>query len=162
MVRKHSSRVRHTTSWQIGAVTLAIALVGSFLSFPAAQEPGQVTERQWPKELPTAAGGKLVVYQPQVETWTDYARLDGRVALAYASTEDATPLIGTARITARSDADSDSRLVRVHSLVLDDVRFPSLSAGQSQILAAELKRHADSRLMKIQRMRSTCRRWLRM
>ena len=128
---------------------LAVGIVLGAVAFSAlamAQEPeAQVIDRQWPKELSTTDGGKLVVYQPQVETWTNYARLEGRVAMAYARSEDVAPEVGTARIVAQTDADLDSRLVRVHSLVLEDVRFPSLPGDQSRALAADLKRHADGK-----------------
>ena len=67
--------------------------------------------------------------------------------MTYARTENDAPEVGTARMLAQTDADLDSRLVRLHSLVLEGVRFPSLSTAQSSILAAELKRHADGKEM---------------
>ena len=111
-----------------------------------AQEPEtQVIDRDWPKELTTTEGGTLVVYQPQVETWTDFTRLEGRVAMAFTRSDGDAPEVGTARMIARTDADLESRLVRVHSLVLEDVRFPSLSADRSEVLAADLRRHANGK-----------------
>ena len=132
----------------LAAVTLALAALPTMLVAQDSQE--QVVERRWPKELPTAEGGKLVVYQPQVETWTNFARLEGRVAMAYSSAAGRPPEVGTARIVAATEVSLDTRLTRIHSLVLEDVRFPALSTEQSNVLAAELKRHADGKEMVVE------------
>ena len=65
--------------------------------------------------------------------------------MAFTRSEGDAPEVGTARMIARTDADLESRLVRVHSLVLEDVRFPSLSADRSDVLAADLRRHANGK-----------------
>jgi hypothetical protein len=90
------------------------------------------------------------MYQPQVETWTNFARLEGRAALAYARSEDETPEVGSARLSARTNTDLESRRVLVHSLVFEDVQFPSLTQPQAQGFAAELKRRADGKEMVVE------------
>ena len=42
-------------------------------------------EQDWPREYPGADGGKLVLYQPQVETWEAQSRIHARLALAYSA-----------------------------------------------------------------------------
>jgi hypothetical protein len=121
-------------------LVLALTVVGMPV-VPAAQETP--TEQRWPRELETTTGGKIVVYQPQVDAWNDYTQLHGLMAMSYASTADASPEVGTARFVADTDTDLESGLVRVHSLVLEDVKFPALSEDESAALAPELKRHAD-------------------
>ncbi len=124
------------------STTLVVALASVGMPVvPAAQEP--VVENRWPRELETAAGGKVVVYQPQIDSWTNYTELHGLLAMSYAATASAGPEVGTARFVAQTEADLESGLVRVHSLVLEDVKFPALSETESAALAPELKRHAD-------------------
>ena len=124
------------------STTLVVALtVLGMPVVPAAQEP--VARNRWPRELETTAGGKIVIYQPQIDAWNDYTELHGLIAMSYASTANAAPEVGTARFTAQTETDLESGLVRVHSLVFEDVKFPALSEAESEALAPELKRHAD-------------------
>jgi len=135
-----SRPVRVAQSVVSSTLILALTVLGMPV-VPAAQEP--VAENRWPRELETTAGGKIVVYQPQIDAWNDYKELHGLIAMSYASTANAAPEVGTARFTAQTETDLESGLVRAHSIVFDDVRFPALSETESEALATELKRHAD-------------------
>ena len=76
-MKPHRIRYRARARMRTAACVVAFATL-TLSSVSVAQEPEtQVIDRDWPKELSTTDGGTLVVYQPQVETWTDFTTLEG-------------------------------------------------------------------------------------
>ena len=49
------------------------------MGYRSAQDPG------WPRTI-TKPGGKLVLYQPQVDDWKNYQQVDGRMAFTVTPT----------------------------------------------------------------------------
>ncbi len=82
----------------------------------------------WPREKSTASG-TLIYYQPQIEEWKDYKRLEARMAISIKPT-GGQPVLGVVSFRARTDADLDTRNVVVSRLEIISIRFPSLDAAQ--------------------------------
>jgi hypothetical protein len=78
----------------------------------------------WPREK-TQNGARVVYYQPQIDSWQDYRKLDARMAISVTPAGGkATP--GVISIQARTDANKETRLVVISEIRLIDARFPSM------------------------------------
>ncbi len=81
----------------------------------------------WPREYIGEKGGRLVVYQPQLESWDHYSHLIARVAGAVqppGSKEP--PVLGTFQLTGTTEVDQGARKVRVKNVQLSEINFPTL------------------------------------
>jgi len=99
----------------------------------AAQQPVASTE-DWPRQI-TKDGNRLTYYQPQVDSWTDYRQLDGRVAvvLTPAGGESITGMI---TLQAQTDTDMGERTVVIHDIRVTSALFPSLDEATQQNMRA--------------------------
>jgi hypothetical protein len=100
-------------------VSMALAAASALVASPAAVAQGapppppavgtQPQADPWPRDV-TLANASVVVYQPQVNSWTGN-QLSFRVALALKPAGSSTPSYGTASGTARTVVDRGARLV---------------------------------------------------
>ena len=88
----------------------------------------------WPREHSYLDGSKLVLYQPQIESWENYERLEGRLALAFEPPGAEKPALGAFEFEVDSETDLESRQVRLTNLRFLNGRFPALNALQSEDL----------------------------
>ena len=92
---------------------------------PPAGDPG------WPRHYSNGAAD-LVVYQPQVEKWSDFKKLTGRCAFALTLVRGRDPVYGTFRFEGDTLVDADQKLVLLRNLRALDMRFPSTPRGTSE------------------------------
>ncbi len=65
---------------KLSTISLSLFLLVLFSAVLSwAQDPG------WPRQI-TKPGGKLVLYQPQVDDWKDYKQVDARMAFTLTPT----------------------------------------------------------------------------
>ena len=102
-----------------------------------------VQELSWPREYPGDNGAKLVLYQPQIESWDDQTRVGARLALAYSSSESAPPVFGAFEIAADTEVDLDNRKVRITRFEILKASFPSLPPGSTKT-SIELRTEVES------------------
>src|SRR5262245_46403136 len=108
---------------------------------PSAGAPPEQVE--WPRTIQEAKG-TLVIYQPQVETWTNYRTLKARAAIGFApSGSEGQPQLGIMTVQAETEVDYDTRLVKITSVLVTDGRFPSLDQAQSDRLLTRLREVLD-------------------
>src|SRR6185312_13024377 len=88
-----------------------------------AQDPG------WPRQK-TNAGGKLVYYQPQVDSWENYRDLKFRMAFSL-TPKGGKQTIGVLSIQGKTDVNVDARTVLLSNLVVTDTHFPALDSTQA-------------------------------
>jgi hypothetical protein len=100
------------------ALLITVCVVGAAF----AQDAG------WPREKSNGSG-TLTYYQPQLDEWKDFKRLDARMAISIEPT-GSEPVLGVVSFRARTDANLDTRNVVVSRLKIISVRFPSLDAAQ--------------------------------
>src|SRR5262245_49659962 len=95
------------------AVTLEPALI-------VGQTPVGTQDIGWPRQF-SAGGGKLVIYQPQLDAWKNYKELKARAAfsLTPAGGQEA---LGVANVTADTIVDKNTRTVYLRDIDVDDVR----------------------------------------
>ncbi|HVP53902.1 MAG TPA: hypothetical protein VMU45_02825 [Candidatus Eisenbacteria bacterium] len=104
------------------ALLLAISIC---LASAAAQDSG------WPRQI-TKPGGKLVVYQPQVDDWRDYQTLDLRAAFTITPTGGKTQ-VGALTATATTTVNFDTHTVFLNNPQITSVTFPSTPANSEQL-----------------------------
>lgn len=116
---------------------LAMLSFLGFLMFAGVTSPAtkkqskiEVVELSWPREF-AGTEGKLVVYAPQIESWKDFKKVEARTAVAYAKDKKDAPSLGTFKISADTEVDHESRLVKIRNLKASEVNFPSLDAQES-------------------------------
>jgi len=78
----------------------------------------------WPRVVDLAAG-QVLVYQPQVNSWTDN-QLAFRAALAYKADKANDQYFGTIVATTRTQVDRSSRTVIFEDLRISSIDFPTL------------------------------------
>lgn len=109
---------------RIALLTLANALA-IVLSLPllgiAQEDPG------WPRQK-TGNAGKIVYYQPQVDTWVDHKSVEFRTAFSM-TPKGSQPVVGVAVMRAKTDVDVDKRVVILHDLEITETHFPSVDAS---------------------------------
>ena len=100
-------------------------------------------DREWPQEL-TKDGSKLLLYQPQIESWANQARLRARMALAFQAKGVPTPELGAVVLEADTSTSLETREVRISNIQVVDGRFPRLGdAGSANVLRALQERLKD-------------------
>ncbi len=119
--------------------TLA-GVVGLLLASAALTPPSlaQEEEGDWPREIETG-GHRVIIYQPQLETFTGDA-IRGRAAVSVTLAGEAEPVFGTVWIKARTLTDRDEREVTLESVTVPQVRFPDAKPEHEKQLAALLER----------------------
>ena len=99
---------------------IAVFLMGNLIGTCFAQDPG------WPREK-TNAGGTLIYYQPQLDEWQEFRRLEARMAVSIKAT-GGQPTVGIVYLRASTDANPETRNVVISKLEITSTRFPSLDA----------------------------------
>jgi hypothetical protein len=88
----------------------------------AASRPTQ--DIGWPRQV-AKNGATLVYYQPQIDDWSDYKQLTGRVAFSL-TPAGGKQTFGVASFLAGTLVDRDTRTAFFRDIQINDVRFPSL------------------------------------
>jgi hypothetical protein len=113
---------------------------------PATKTPGkqqETTPIAWPREIQHAKG-KLVVYQPQIDEWTDYKIVKARSAAAFLPKGATNPQLGIIEMQARTEVDFESRLVKLTRLQITGANFPGAAKEKNAEALTELKAMVNS------------------
>jgi hypothetical protein len=100
---------------------IAVFLIGSLIGTCFAQDPG------WPREK-TNSGGTLIYYQPQLDEWKDFRRLEARMAVSIKAA-GRQPTVGVIYLRAGTDANLETRNVVISNFEITSTRFPALDAA---------------------------------
>src|SRR4051812_45877034 len=135
---------------EIGATSmlkrsLAYVLSFSLLISPAAPLVGLVAaaaapapaDGGWPRAYTTGSGARLMLYEPQVESWKDQRRIVMYAAVNYTA-KDQRAALGTIRIEADTKIAVDERLVNFSELAITASNFPSLTREQLTAVTGEI------------------------
>ena len=103
----------------------------------------------WPQQLVSENGAEVLIYQPQVETFSGNS-LEARAAVSVKS--EATknvPVFGAIWIQAKIDVDRDTRTAVIRDVDIGDIRFADASGDQMQDLADFIARQLESSNLRI-------------
>jgi hypothetical protein len=107
-----------------------LGLVIFFISF--AQDPG------WPRTL-TNNGSVLVIYTPQVESWTNFETINFRMAFSLASFSGK-QVLGVVYVSGSTDVDTYTHIVSVSDMNITDVHFPALDPATAESMEQIVRR----------------------
>src|SRR5580765_718062 len=111
---------------------------------PAAARPAAATaaaapsDGGWPRSSTTASGAELILYQPQIESWTNQKHVVAYAAVSYASKGATKPALGTVKLDADTSVAMDERLVNFTGLKISDPSFPTLQRDQLRTVVEEI------------------------
>src|SRR5262245_64525713 len=88
------------------ACALSLALVAPPMLSVAAPAPARAAvaapaDGGWPRAYPTASGGRITIYQPQIVSWQDEKQMVMYAAVSYMGKDDKVPALGTDRKSTR-------------------------------------------------------------
>ena len=109
----------------------------------AAAAASRLPADPWPRVV-NLSNGQVLVYQPQVNTWTDN-RLDFRAALAIKPTGAKEETFGVVFATARTQVDKVLRTVTFEDLKISKIDFPTLPEPRRGLRAGTARRSSPSR-----------------
>ncbi|HZI85652.1 MAG TPA: hypothetical protein VFD48_02380 [Pyrinomonadaceae bacterium] len=102
---------------------LILTLMLAFVSVSMAQDPG------WPRQK-TSSAGRLVYYQPQVDSWNNYRDVQFRMAFSLTPT-GGKQVVGVVQIKSNTDINIDARTVLLSKPEVIDTHFPSLDSSKA-------------------------------
>ena len=111
----------------LGALAICYFVMSPFNTVAFSQEPQpsaeQVTPDKWPK---TAAMGGVTytIYQPQLDKWDGY-QFGAHAAVSALPQGTKDPLFGVINVSAVTETDRLSRVVRFYNVRIDEAVFPS-------------------------------------
>ena len=108
-------------TWWLLRSTLLVFMIYVVSAMALAQDPG------WPRQI-TKPGGKLVLYQPQVDDWKNYQLVEGRMAFTLTPTAGQS-YVGVVTVQLKSVVNMDDHTVLLSDPVVTSVSFPSLDAA---------------------------------
>lgn len=85
---------------------------------------GSTQDVSWPREL-TNEGSVLTLYQPQVQSWEKYEKLDFRMAFSLVPFQDK-EVVGVLYVLANTEVNMDDHKVLINNMTVSKVNFPSL------------------------------------
>ena len=94
------------------------ALAVLFVAAAMAQDQG------WPRQF-TKPGGKVVLYQPQVDDWENYQKVDARMAFTITPTGGKSH-VGVVAVQMQSTVNMDDHTVFLSDPQITSISFPSL------------------------------------
>jgi hypothetical protein len=117
------------------ALTLATLAITALVSAAGVPSAGAGSDPGWPRQY-TDGTAKLVVYQPQIDTWKNFRRLDGRFAVALTPAKSGPTFYGAVRIEAETTVNIASRLVEFSKFSLAETTYPAAAPEDAKRLAA--------------------------
>ena len=107
------------------AVTLSSLLAASSgATAPATETPP--ADPGWPRQY-TDGTAKPVVYEPQIDSWKNFCRLEGRFAVALTPRKGGQIYYGAVHIEADTAVDVESRTVMFTRFAVAESKYPVLS-----------------------------------
>jgi hypothetical protein len=98
---------------------------------------------EWPKEIQHPKG-KVVIYQPQIDSWPDYKVVKARSAVAFLPNGETNPHLGIIEMQANTEVDFESRLVKLTRLQITNSNFPGATQEKNAEALVELKKMLNS------------------
>ncbi|MGI9455387.1 MAG: hypothetical protein ACR2NU_02435, partial [Aeoliella sp.] len=143
---------------ELGRYTAALVTALAVLVAPLlAQETAQYTTAEpeadatkmpeplvFPRELSSDIG-KVVAYAPQIDTWKDYAKLEGRLAVAVTPNGEQDAVYGVAEFSADTDPNLELRVVAIENTEITVTSFPEESVIQRERLDAIVRSAVQQR-----------------
>jgi hypothetical protein len=134
---------------RVVVATAVLALVAAVLPTAAQQvdNAGAVAQPEpltFPRTL-TSDAGTVVIHTPQIDSWKDFARIEGRLAIAVTPTGEDEAVFGVAEFVADSDPNLELRVVAIENTEITVTSFPVPDAKRREQLDAIVRSTAQHR-----------------
>ena len=86
-------------------------------------------DQGWPRAYATPSGGKILLYQPQVASWTDQKLMVAYAAVSYEAKGATKPALGSLKVEADTRVATTERLVSYLGVAGDRVELPDVAEG---------------------------------
>jgi hypothetical protein len=107
-------------------------LIAAFLLFVASVSSISAQDPGWPRQI-SKQGNTLVYYQPQVDNWEDFQKLDWRMAISI-TPAGGKATVGAVTMHGWTSVNSATQMVLISNLSITNTYFPSLdAAGAAQM-----------------------------
>ena len=106
-------------------------------------------EQSWPRVKTAADGTRVILYQPQVDEWSFYVRLDFRLAAEIREPGSTRDIPAALQMTAETNTDLSTRTVAVYNIKIVKANFPSTDEATAQRLSALLEKLVPAAPMKM-------------
>ncbi len=107
-----------------------------------------VQDQNWPREV-TVAGNHVVVHQPQVDDWKDYAKIEARMVVEITPQGAKKPILGAVWVTADTATNLESRVVKLSNIKIAKVDFPALDEQASWKMTRLLQESIPTNLQEV-------------
>ncbi len=109
----------------------ALSVLGVLALLAFAQESAYTSEVPvWPKDI-SISGSRLVAYQPQVDRWQDYSKIEARLVVKITPKGDSKFVLGALWLEADTHADLETRAVSIEDVRITRANFPGLDQRTS-------------------------------
>src|SRR5215470_12244313 len=98
---------------------------------------GQSGDSSWPRER-YQNGNRLIVYQPQVDDWTNFQDLSWRMAVSLTPKSGKT-VVGVVEMKGTTSVDNVNKLVNISNLQITNTYFPSLDKATADKMEQAFK-----------------------
>jgi hypothetical protein len=85
----------------------------------------------WPR-VHEVENGKIIVYQPQVDSWQDYTHLQARMAIQVIPKGKSEGVYGAVQLEMDTETNFQTRLVLLKNVQIKDLRFPGIPDDQAE------------------------------
>ena len=92
----------------------------------------------WPRAYSTPSSGRILVYQPQVASWTDQRHMVAYAAVGYEAKGATKPALGSLKLEADTKVSTAERLVNFSDLSITESNFPTLEKEQMREVVTEI------------------------
>lgn len=92
----------------------------------------------WPRSYTTDKGAEIILFQPQISSWSDFRDIDALLAAEYRTTKDAQPVFGVIGISGKTQADTDAGEVVITDINTTELNFSALDRAELAELALEV------------------------
>jgi len=118
-----------------------------------ARQPPEI-DGGWPRAYSTPAGATVILYEPQVASWTDQKRAVLYLAVSYTAKGAPKPALGTITVEADTKVAVAERLVNISDLAITASTFTTLNDEQRQAAVDDIKAHmpAEHRVIALDRV----------
>jgi hypothetical protein len=115
---------------------ITISLLPGFQN--AFGQTNQSPDPGWPREH-DRDGARLIVYQPQVDEWTNFQNLTWRMAISITPKGAKNPVLGVLDMKGETIVDNDTKMVVLNHPEITGTHFPSTDAATADKLTALAK-----------------------
>jgi hypothetical protein len=113
-----------------------ISLFVAVLGCCAATALLAATPLDWPREKTLADGTRVTLFQPQIDSWELYAKMEFHLAAVF-TLPDAGPIVpGVLRLTADTTTDFETRTVVAYDMKVAETAFPSTDPAMAARLTS--------------------------